>query len=120
MSPDNRYKRYISRTYNGDGGPPSPLYVGRSKGKPGHRAVVSLVPGLFLLSDYPSALLKLLLAELEGIELVVAPLQVEKLLMGALLHDLAVGQQDNVVRMLDGAQAMGYDQIGRASCRERV
>ena len=58
----------------------------------------------------PSALLKLLLAELEGIELVVAPLQVEKLLMGALLHDLAVGQQNNVVRMLDGGQPVGNDQ----------
>ena len=70
------------------------------KCKPGHRAVVSLVPGL--MSFYPicpSDLLKLLLAELEGIELVVAPLQVEKLLMGALLHDLAV------VRRLTSIQA---------------
>ncbi len=50
-----------------------------------------------------SALLKLLLAELEGIELIVATLLVEKLLVGALLHDLAVGQQDDVVCVLDGA-----------------
>ena len=52
---------------------------------------------------YPSALLELLRADLEGIELVVAALQMKKLLMGALLHDLAVGQQDDVVRVLDGA-----------------
>ena len=58
-------------------------------------------PGCFLICL--SALLKLLLAELEGIELVVATLLVEKLLVGALLHDLAVGQQDDVVCVLDGA-----------------
>ena len=43
------------------------------------------------------ALLELLLLELQGIELVVPALLVQELLMGALLHDLAVGQDDGTV-----------------------
>ena len=58
------------------------------------------------------ALLELLLLELQGIELVVPALLVQELLMGALLHDLAVGQDDDVVGVLDGAQAVSHDQHG--------
>ena len=63
---------------------------------------LSLVSGLCFF-DLQSVRLKLLLAELKGIELIVATLLVEKLLVGALLHDLAVGQQNDVVCVLDGA-----------------
>ena len=57
-------------------------------------------------------LLQLLLAILQGIQLVVAALEMEQLLMGALLNDLAVGQQNDVVRMLDGGQAVCHNQHG--------
>lgn len=55
---------------------------------------------------------QLLLLELEGIELIIAPLLVQQLLVSALLQDFSVGQKDDVVRMLDGTQPVGHDQHG--------
>ena len=50
----------------------------------------------------PLCLLELVAAVLQHIQLVVSSLQVQQLLMVTLLYDLAVGQQNNVVCVLDG------------------
>ena len=65
-------------------------------------------PGGFCLSFR----LKLLLFILEGIELIVLSLPRKKLLVIALLHDLSVGQEDDVVRMLDRRKPVGHDEHG--------
>ena len=57
-----------------------------------------------------SGIFQLLLAVLQGIQVVVAAVLGKKLLMVALLDDLSVGQKDDVVGMLDGTEAMGHDQ----------
>ena len=44
--------------------------------------------------------------------MVVFSLLTQKLLMIALLHDLTLGQQNDVVRVLDGGKAVGNDQHG--------
>ena len=56
--------------------------------------------------------LELLLLELEGIEVVVTALLRQQLLVVTLLDDLSVGQQDDIIGMLDGGKAMGHDQHG--------
>ena len=56
--------------------------------------------------------LQLLLVVLQSIQLMVAAVLLEQLLVGTLLQDLALGQQDNIVRMLDGGKAVGNDQHG--------
>ena len=50
--------------------------------------------------------LKLLFMILQSIQLMVAPMLLEQLLMGTLLHDHTLGQQNNVVRMLNGGKAV--------------
>ena len=55
---------------------------------------------------------QLLLVELQGVELVVPPLFRQQLLVAAPLHDLAVGQHDDLVGVLDGGQAVGHDEHG--------
>ena len=49
---------------------------------------------------------------LQCIEIVIPTLLGKQLLMGSLLHDLAVGQQNNIIRMLNGTQTVGNDQHG--------
>ena len=44
--------------------------------------------------------------------MVISALLLQQLLVGTLLDDLAVGQQNDVVRMLDGTQPVGNDQHG--------
>ena len=47
---------------------------------------------------------------LQHVQLMISALFVQQLLMRALLNDLAAGQQNNVIRMLNGGKAMGHDQ----------
>ena len=47
--------------------------------------------------------LELLLFVLEHIQLVIPPLPAQQLLVGSLLQNLPVGQEDDLVRVLDGA-----------------
>ena len=47
---------------------------------------------------------QLLLVELQRIELVIPSLLGQQLLMGTLLQNLAVGEHDDLVRVLDGGQ----------------
>ena len=47
--------------------------------------------------------LELLLFILEHIQLVIPPLPAQQLLVGSLLQNLPVGQEDDLVRVLDGA-----------------
>ena len=44
--------------------------------------------------------------------MVVFSLLAQQFLMIALLHDLALGQQDDVVRVLDGGKPVGHNQHG--------
>ena len=57
------------------------------------------------------SVLQLLFFVLQGIQLIVAALLVQQLLMAALLQNLSVGQEDDVVRVLDGTQAVGNDEL---------
>ena len=57
-------------------------------------------------------ILQLLLVVLEGIQVVVPAVEGQQLLVVALFDDLTVGQQDDVVGMLDGGQTVGNDQHG--------
>ena len=58
------------------------------------------------------SLAQLLFVVLQHIELIVPAVVGQKLLMGALLQNLAVGEDDDVVRMLDGGQAVRHDEHG--------
>ena len=52
------------------------------------------------------------MAELESIEPVIVSLVAQQLLMGALLQNLTMGQDDDVVGVLDGGQTVCHDQHG--------
>ena len=54
--------------------------------------------------------LQLLLMILQRVQLVISAVLRQKLLMVPLLEDLAVGQHNNVVRVLDGGQPVRDDQ----------
>ena len=54
----------------------------------------------------------LVFAVLQGVKLVVSALQVQQFLVVTLFHDLALGQQDNIVRMLNRGKAVGNDEHG--------
>ena len=54
--------------------------------------------------------LQLLAVVLQRVQLVISAVLRQKLLMAALLKDPAVGQHDDVVRVLDGGQPVGYNQ----------
>ena len=56
--------------------------------------------------------LELLLLILEGVELIVLSVEGQQLLVIALLHNLSVGQENDVVCVLDGGKPMGNDQHG--------
>ena len=58
------------------------------------------------------SLAQLFLVVLQRIELIVPAVVGQKLLMGALLQDLAVGEDDNIVCMLDGGQTVRHDEHG--------
>ena len=49
------------------------------------------------------SLAQLFLLELEGVQVIIPATAAQQLLVIALLQNLAVGQHDNVVRMLNGA-----------------
>jgi len=49
---------------------------------------------------------------LQGVQLIVPPMTGQQLLVAALLQNFAVGQHDDVVRVLDGGKAVGNDQHG--------
>ena len=61
------------------------------------------------------SLAQLLFVVLQHIELIVPAVVGQKLLMGALLQNLAVGEDDDVVRMLDGGQTVRHDEHGADS-----
>ena len=61
---------------------------------------------------FVSRFVQLLLFVLQGIQLVVSSPLLQQLLVVALLHDLAVGQENDVVRVLDGAETVCNDQHG--------
>mgnify|MGYP006955455789 CR=1 FL=1 len=58
------------------------------------------------------SVLDLLLLKLQGIQLVVPAVLLQQLLVTALLQNPALGQEDDVVGVLDGTEAMGHDQHG--------
>ena len=58
------------------------------------------------------SLQQLLLVELQCVELEVPPLFRQQLLVGALFHDLPVGEHDDPVGVLDGGQPVGHDEHG--------
>ena len=49
---------------------------------------------------------------LKGIQLIVTTLFLKELVVVALLQNLALGEHDDVIRVLDGGQAVGYDEHG--------
>lgn len=57
-----------------------------------------------------SGILKLLLMILEGIEVIVAPLLMEKLLMCTLLENLTMTEQDDVVCVLDSGKTVSNNE----------
>ena len=57
-----------------------------------------------------SLLCQLLFVVLQGVELVVPPMPGQQLLVGALLQNFTVGQHDDVVRVLDGGQAVRHNE----------
>ena len=57
-------------------------------------------------------LCKLLLTELQRVKLIIPSLLLQQLLVIALLHDHTLGQQDDIVRMLDRGQTVGYYEHG--------
>ena len=58
--------------------------------------------GLFFL------LLQLLLVELEGIQLMVAAMECQQLLVCTLLNDLTLRQQDDIIGMLDSNEGISF------------
>ena len=59
-----------------------------------------------------SALMELFFVKLQGIQIVVPAVLGKQLLMGSLLHDHTLGQQNDVVRVLDGGKTVGNHQHG--------
>ena len=57
-------------------------------------------------------LIHLFFMVLQGIQLIIPAMLRQKLLMGALFQNFAVRQHDDVVRVLDGGQAVRHDQHG--------
>ena len=60
------------------------------------------IPAAFAAGTVRLSVLDLLFFVLQGIQLVIAALPVEQILVVALFQNLSVGQQDDVVRVLDG------------------